>query len=112
MQEELQYPQVTLSQLELWLHNPTTQAYFQALRWMIDDSKELMGNGGCRADTAEETHVNTCVELELRATLELLLNPAEVLNHVNISGKSYGLLEIEEEPDNAEIEEERRTEDY
>ena len=46
MTEELEYPQITPAQLEIWMDSPVTKTYLQCLEWSADQIKEILGNGG------------------------------------------------------------------
>ncbi len=55
MQEELQHPQVTRSQLQLWLADPTTKKYLQCLEWSYEQNAEATGMYMFVRGTDEET---------------------------------------------------------
>lgn len=57
MSEETKYPQVTDTQVELWLANPVTRVFVQCLGWKNADSVEAAGTGKVTdSSSADMTH--------------------------------------------------------
>jgi hypothetical protein len=53
--EEHQERAITQAELEVWLNSQATKTYLQCLRWSEDQIREIIGNGGCVAATADES---------------------------------------------------------
>ncbi|MGI9251417.1 MAG: hypothetical protein ACR2PR_09480 [Pseudohongiellaceae bacterium] len=57
MAKELQHPQVTDSQIEIWLTNPVTAAFFSCLQWKLEDTRDAAGSGSLTdSSSADLTH--------------------------------------------------------
>jgi len=58
----LTYKKIDQIQLEQWLINPVTKAYFQSIYWSNDQLKEVQGNGGTfNVNSMEKTFVDTAL---------------------------------------------------
>ena len=44
MSQELTYKQVPQDQIDLWLNDPVTKVYFEALGLLLDDVREEVAN--------------------------------------------------------------------
>ena len=57
MTQELSHPQVTPEQIDLWLANPVTEAYFKCLGWFREDVRDEASNGAIvDSSSADLTH--------------------------------------------------------
>jgi hypothetical protein len=43
--EPLEFPQITDSQMDIWLVSPVTKAYLRCLKWKADDQRDAVGTG-------------------------------------------------------------------
>jgi hypothetical protein len=43
--KEVEFPQVTQDQIEIWLAGPVTKAYLRCLEWKTADTRDAAGDG-------------------------------------------------------------------
>lgn len=57
MPKEVEFSQVTQDQIQIWLHNPVTQAYLRCLEWKTADTRDAAGDGSLTdSGSADLTH--------------------------------------------------------
>jgi hypothetical protein len=85
-----QYPRVTKAQLQIWEADPTTQKYFQCLKWMVEQSKEYLGSGDWVSRDADEVLATTSTLLGIRDGLTTAIDYKQAF-------KLHEMLEIDKE---------------
>ncbi len=57
MPKEVEHPQVTEAQVEMWLANPVTKAFIACLNWKRKDTRDQAGDGSIvDSSNADLTH--------------------------------------------------------
>jgi len=83
----MQYPQVTKTQVELWLQDPTTQAHFKSLELYQEQIRDHISSGACLDRTNADLTLSRLSEFN--GQLEALEAASGFENLLN----AYGLIE-------------------
>ena len=82
MPKEVEYPQVTEIQVEIWLGDPVTKTFIQCLDWSRLDAQEQAGSGELvDSSSADLTHALLHRSLGLQDAYTKLSDPGTVLEY-------------------------------
>ena len=88
---DLQYPQVTQTQLELWLDNPVTQALVKCFEWYQKDIQDEINSGSC-VDSSNADLTSSNIHLRL-GQIQAMITASEFTGVLD----RYKMIEPEEE---------------